>query len=369
MTEKQAPQQTLVDLDHLPEIDLRHFLALTDGTGMFQHALFGSPDYHHGYCIDDNCRALIASVIYRNLAPDAAEPHVPMQRYLAFISYAFNPEKRQFRNFMSFDRKWLEEVGSEDSHARTLWALGTAVRRGPNDDIRLHARRLFHDALPAAENFPYIRSWAFTLIGIDEFLAVEPEDQHTTGMRALLAEKLFERYQAAAVDDWPWWENVVTYDNAKLSHALLLSGEAMGREDMKEAALTSLRWLIDVQTAEDGRLSIIGNQGWMTRSGIRAHFDQQPLEAHAVVHASLVAARITGDGRWVEHALRGVRWFLGENDLGLPLYNSETGGCHDGLLDGSVNANQGAESTLAYLLSVLELHQYVAEPHGSAQTR
>lgn len=350
------PSIEAVAWEPFPAIDLRQLLRMSDDTGMFQHALYGMPDPNHGYCIDDNARALIAAMLYADLhAYDERE--VPAHRYLTFLAYAFNEETRMFRNFMSYDRRWLEEEGSQDSQGRTIWALGTALRLAPLGGIRDLSRNLLFKGIPAVEKFGFIRSWAFALLGLDQFLKAEP-DTYAQELRDRFANRLFDAYQQHATDDWPWWEDLVTYDNAKLSHALLVSGRAMDRSDMMEAGLHALRWLLEVQTAPQGHLSIIGNDGWLRRGHDKAAFDQQPLEAYAMLHACLTAAQLTGDNAWAHHAWRCFQWFRGHNDVGVPLYVDETGGCYDGLHEGGVNQNQGAESSLAYLLSVLELHRH-----------
>lgn len=340
-----------------PEIDLRQMLRMTDDTGMFQHATYAVPDPNHGYCIDDNARALIASLLHAHLR--GYDEHVaPLQRYLAFLAYAFNEKQRTFRNFMGYDRRWLEEFGSQDSQGRAIWALGLAVQLAPNRNVRELAQNLFERGLVVVDRLEYIRSWAFVLIGLEAFLAAEPEHGRARQLRDIFAEKLFDAYRAHATDDWPWWEDTVTYDNAKLTHALLICGKSMRRPDMIDAALKSLRWLLDVQTTDAGHISIIGNHGWLVRGDGKAQFDQQPLEAYAMVHACLTAAELTGDKQWADEAWRCFEWFRGYNDLGVPLYHEETGGCQDGLQANGPNKNQGAESVLAYLLSTLELHRY-----------
>lgn len=361
LRETAPPPIHAVAWEPFPEIDLRQLLRMSDDTGMFQHAIFGMPDPNHGYCIDDNARAVIAALHYAQLR-GYDERVIPLHRYLTFLAYAFNEERLSFRNFMGYDRRWLEDEGSQDSQGRTVWALGIAVRLAPEEGIRELARNLMHKGLAAVQKFGHIRSWAFALLGLDEYLKQERDD-NASQLRDRLAERLFAAHTAHATEEWPWWEDIVTYDNAKLCHALLVSGAAMGRSDMVDAALASLRWLIEVQTAEDeqgGHLSIIGNEGWLRRDGHRAQWDQQPLEAYAMVHACLAAATVTGEGGWADHAWRCFEWFRGRNDLGVSIYNVETGGCCDGLLACGVNNNQGAESTLAYLMSVLELHRHRA---------
>ncbi len=331
---------------------------LNDGTGMLQHASYGVPDLHHGYCTDDNARSLIAAVHAARLGDTTLL--AALQRNLAFLHYAFNPKTGRFRNFMGYDRRWLEETGSEDSHGRAIWGLGEAARHAPGELTREFAARLLRQAALATEGFECIRAWAFAVAGLETYLSAIPDDTLVAGVRDTLSARLFERWSKNAdpAGGWPWWEDVVTYANAKLPHALVLAGASMGRDDMIEAGLATLRWLVDVQTSETGCVSIIGNQGWLRRTGERARFDQQPLDAHALVHACLAAASATGDGAWTRDAMRAFEWFTGGNDLGLALYNPDTGGCRDGLMVHGMNKNEGAESTLAYALSVLELHMH-----------
>jgi hypothetical protein len=343
----------------LPRVDLRHLGKMTDDTGLFQHALYSVPDPEHGYCIDDNARALLAALLHAGLF-GYDEKVMPLHRYLMFMAYAFNNDAGVFRNFMAYDRRWLEDVGSPDSQARAIWALGTAVADAPDDDTRDLASELIRKALPGAATFEFLRSKAFALIGLHEWLLVTPDDRAAHDLRERYANDLMDAFRHHDDDDWPWCEELATYDNAKLCHALMISGAAMGRDDMVVQGLKSLRWLLDVQRAEDGHLSIIGNDGWLPRGGRRAPFDQQPLEAHALVHGCLAAASISGDTAWAGEAWRCFRWFTGDNDLGVSLYAEDTGGCMDGLQANGANRNQGAESTLAYLLSVLELHRYAA---------
>ncbi len=355
-------------LDPLPALDLRHLRRLTDDTGMFQHALYATPDANHGYCIDDNARALLAGLLHARLRGHD-ERAVPLHTYLGFLSYAYNNDNGKFRNFMGYDRRWLEEEGSTDSQGRTLWALGTAAWLGPTDPIRRLSTDLYHRSLPAMEHFDSHRSWAFALLGLCAFLEADPTHKESLAMRRDYADRLLGRYQDCATDAWPWWEDIVAYDNAKLCHALLRCGAALDRPDMTDAGLRSLRWLLDqqIEHADDNRqhLSIIGNDGWLWKDGRRARFDQQPLEAWALLDACLEAARLAEASeqrqRWEADARLCFDWFLGRNDLGAPIYDEKTGGCRDGLHPHGPNHNQGAESTLAYLLSALELHRYAGE--------
>ncbi|HEX7010811.1 MAG TPA: Gfo/Idh/MocA family oxidoreductase [Phycisphaeraceae bacterium] len=341
-----------------PEIDLRQLLALTDDTGMFQHALHALRDPTHGYCTDDNARALIAALLHAQLR-GYDERVVPLQRYLGFVAYAFNPQNGRFRNFMSYDRRWLEEAGSEDSHGRAMWSLGLTVQLAPTHTIRELGYALFRRGLPACRTqLRHLRPWAFTLLGLSAFLEAVPDDQEVRQLFDELAHRLWRVYQKHATPDWPWWEDHLTWGNARLPQAMLIAGQVLGRQAMIDAGLRSLQWLLDVQRAPQGHLSIVGNRGWFVRGREKATFDQQPLEAYTMVDACLTAARITGESDWAQEAWRCFRWFHGHNDLGVPLYHEETGGCQDGLGPDGPNLNQGAESSLAYLLSVLLLHRH-----------
>ncbi|RMG47116.1 MAG: glycosyltransferase [Acidobacteria bacterium] len=349
----------------LPLLKLDHLRRLTDDTGMLQHANFTVPNYHEGYATDDNARALIVAVLLEQIGVEpATEVENLAVRYLSFLWYAYNPEAGRFRNFLSYDRQWLEDVGSEDSHGRSLWGLGTMAGRTQNPRLRHFAGRLFQEALPAAVNLNYPRSWAFSLIGIHEYLKQFSGDRAAQNALEELAERLLGLYRTHRSPDWPWFEDVLTYCNAKLSHALLACGHRMSRGDMLEAGLRSLQWLASIQRADDGHFVPIGCHGFYRRGGPRARFDQQPIEAQAMVSACLEAHRITDDERWLKEAQRAFEWFLGRNDLGLPLYDPGTGGCRDGLQPDRINQNQGAESTVAFLLSLLEMQlaEHVLDP-------
>lgn len=340
----------------LPPLKLDHLSLLTDETGILQHAVYSIPNYQEGYTTDDNARALVATVMLEELGMrQTAEGKQLASRYLAFLWHAFNPDSCRFRNFMSYDRRWLEESGSEDSQARAIWSLGTVLGRARTDGWRGLAARLFGQSLEAAWEFSYPRSWAFTVIGIHEYLRSFLGDRGAQGLRDELAERLFKQYSQVSTPEWPWFEDILTYGNAGLPHALLVAGHDLERPDMIEAGLTSLRWLMGVQRCEESHFVPIGNAGWYERGGERARFDQQPLEAYTSVSACLEAYRLTGDPQWHDQATIAFEWFLGSNDLGLPLYDPATGGCRDGLHADRVNQNEGAESTLAFLLASLEM--------------
>jgi hypothetical protein len=328
---------------------------MTDSTGIFQHAILTVPNFSEGYCTDDNARAFILSVLLDELKEEPARIRTFSTTYAAFLNYAFDNKTKRFHNFLSFDRRWLDEQGSEDCHARALWALGVGVGRSPHRSFQIMAGRLFARALPAVATFTSPRAWAISLSGIHEYLRRLSGDSLAQQTRDTLTAKLMDIFDRASHPDWPWFEEELSYDNAKLPHALILSGHATGQKAVFERGLCALRWLAGVQTSENGYFRPIGSNGFYRRGGTRSNFDQQPIEAHAMVSACLEAYRATSDSWWYEQAQRAFDWFLGWNDLGLELHSVNTGGCRDALHVDRVNANQGAESTLAFLLSLAEM--------------
>jgi glycosyltransferase involved in cell wall biosynthesis len=340
----------------LPEINLEHLQLMTDETGLLQHGTFSVPRYEDGYCLDDNARALVFTALLEDDgAEDASSVRALASRYLAFVNHSFQKSTGRFRNLMSYSRHWIEEVGSEDSHGRALWALGTVVGRSNDPGRQSLAGLLFHDGLPAVATFKSPRAWAYTLIGIDEYLRAFQGDRDVQTFRRQLSERLLGLYRAASSPEWPWFEDQVTYCNARLSQALIASGAWMENEEMVGAGLRSLDWLVSIQRSDDDYFAPIGSDGFYRRGGPRAFFDQQPVEAGALVSACLEAQRVTGDAAWSGHARHAFNWFLGQNQLQQPLYDAGTGGCRDGLHADRVNENQGAESTLSFLLALLAL--------------
>lgn len=341
----------------LPAAKYTHLLRMTDGTGMFQHATFSVPNFQHGYCTDDNARALILMMLMDELGDVLPEAYRITGTYAAFLQEAFNPVTRRFRNFMAFNRVWLEEMGSEDSHGRALWALGTCVGRSRSHSLREWAAQLFEAAVGMAETFTSPRAWAFTILGLHEYLRTLSGDLMANRLRETLGERLLGLFQNVADEKWMWFEDIVTYDNARISHALILTGRWMEREDMLDAGLKTLAWLAEHQRGDGGSFRPIGSDGFWHRNGEPARFDQQPIEANAMLGACLEAYAATGDDKWLEEAMVAFDWFLGGNDLGLSLYDAQTGGCRDGLHLDRTNQNEGAESTLAFLLSLSEMRR------------
>ena len=344
-------------LDKLPPLKLDHLHRLTDDTGMLQHASFAVPNYAEGYTTDDNARALILTTLLEQLGQ--AEPIATANlasRYLAFLGHALNPVNGRFRNFLSYARTWSEAQGSEDSHGRALWALGTVLGRSKDPSLRGVAGHLFEIAVPAVAAFTSPRAWAFALLGIEEYLDCFPGDRDAQKMSSLLATRLVEIYGAIQSPDWTWFEDVLAYSNARLPQAVLIAGRRRSDRQMVSVGLGTLNWLSEVQRcAGKDHFVPLGSQGFYRKGSERARFDQQPIEAGGAVSACLEAYRATGDDRWRKEAWSAFNWFLGDNDLQIALYDPTTGGCRDGLHPERVNENQGAESTLAFLMAQVEM--------------
>ena len=359
-----SARSTGKSLNQLPELKLSHVNALTDDTGMLQHAIFTIPNRAEGYTTDDNARALIFTVLLNQLGVEstslsaviaAANPDWAF-RYMAFLDHAFNPRLKRFRNFLGYDHQWMEEQGSEDSHGRALWALGTLLGRSGNPGLRGAAGRLFEFSVPAVVEFHSPRACAYALLGIQEYLHSYAGDRDAQRVRSALGQRLLDMYESVHRPEWKWFEDVVAYGNSRLPQALLLAGSACGNEPMISAGLDSLEWLMETQHCPaNGHFVPIGSEGFYRQGGEQARFDQQPVEAAGAVSACLQAYRVTGDDRWRVDAWSAFNWFLGDNDLQLPLYDSATGGCRDGLHPDRANQNQGAESTLSFLMALLEM--------------
>ena len=360
---KNIPEHRLETLglrqQRLPEIKLNHLRRMTDGTGVLQHANYTVPDRMHGYCVDDNARALIVAVTAQDLQPLDSSLGDLASVYLSFLGYALNEQTGRFRNFMSYDRRWLELTGSEDSHGRALWGLGIAVALGRDAGEVVYAADLFQRALDAVEHFTSPRAVAFVIIGAHAYLSRYSSDSRVIRMRKILADRLMAWFRSASSEGWPWCEDILSYDNARLPQALLLSGQWLPDREMLEMGLRALDWLKQVQTDETGlHFAAIGNQGWLTRDGEKARFDQQPIEAAAMVDACIEAFNCTREEEWIAYAYRCLNWYQGENDLRIPLCDYATGGCRDGLEAQGANENQGAESTLCWLMALLAVYSH-----------
>jgi len=354
-----SAKNTEKNLDRLPAIKLDHLLRMTDSTGLLEHAVFVVPNYPEGYSTDDNARALIVAILLDAFGAGAPRGSADLaSRFLAFLWLAFDPATKRFRNCLSYERQWQEAEGSEDSHGRAVWGLGTVLGRSKDLGLRGAAGRMFELAVPAALEFKSPRACAFALLGLLEYLDSFPGDRAALSASDALANRLLDSYRANRSDDWKWFESGLAYSNARLPQALVRSGVHAGNEEMVSAGLEALDWLVAVQRCEvKGHFVPIGSHGFYSKTTEKARFDQQPVEACAVVSACLQAYRATGKGRWRKEAWSAFNWFLGDNDLQIALYDPTTGGCRDGLHPDRANENQGAESTLSFLMALLEMRK------------
>ena len=340
----------------IPALKTRHFVSMCDSTGLIQHAVHSIPDRSHGYCVDDNARALLLAC---RLAHEG-ETHLSddlTARFAAFIQHAWNEDTRRFRNFMSYERSWLEASGSEDSHGRTLWALGECAATDTDASRRNWALSLFKAAVASVEGFSSPRAWAFTLLGLGPYCATIVDEPVADRLRRVLANRLMSLLSVNTTEDWHWFENVLAYDNARLPQALIETGLATRNDAYVEAGLASLRWLMAQQTTSSGCFRPVGSNSF---GRIRARpelFDQQPIEAAATIAACLSAARADDDPVWPAWAMSAFTWFHGANDLQVPLVDLSTGGCFDGLHSDRPNRNMGAESVLSYMLAQVDIGQ------------
>jgi len=339
-----------------PDMQIGHFLAMCDDTGLFQHAVHSVPDRSHGYCVDDNARALLLACALNNPGEQRLS-EVLTARFAAFVQHAWNPDTGRFRNFMGFNRTWLEDKGSEDSHGRTLWALGEAARGDASPSRRRWATALFAKALTTAESFGSPRAWVFTLLGLDAYCAVAPDDLHAKEVRHSLADRLMSCLARVETPDWVWFEEGLAYDNARLPQALIVTGMATQTPDYLDAGLRSLRWLMTQQTTSVGHFRPVGTAGFGEQRQHPRAFDQQPVEATATIAACLTAWRADGDAEWIAMAKVAFAWFLGSNDLAVALVDPHTGSCRDGLHPDRANENRGGESVVCYLLGLAEIRQ------------
>ncbi|QDZ06676.1 glycosyltransferase [Sphingomonas panacisoli] len=322
---------------------------MSDATGMFQHAILSVPDRRHGYCIDDNVRALMLMSAVPDLDEEARDKWMTV--YAAFVQYAWNPDTRRYRNFMRFDRSWCEDVGSEDSNGRTLWALGVTAKRAALAKHRDWALRLFDETASIAFDLVSPRAQAFAMLGAAAILGAHPGHQLAHNILERFSADLLALLEEARRPEWEWFEIVLAYDNARLPEALIRAGMALGRDDLLKAGLTTLDWIVDQQTSPEGRFRAVGTESFGRPYEAPLAFDQQPLEAQATIDACAAAFKATGDNKWRDEAARAYRWYLGQNDLDLPLATAQDGGCFDGLMPHGLNRNQGAESILALQLA------------------
>jgi hypothetical protein len=322
---------------------------MSDATGMLQHAIYSVPDRRHGYCIDDNARALILMSQLPDL--DAATRDRWTTIYAAFVQYAWNPDNRRFRNFMRFDRSWCEDMGSEDSNGRTLWALGVTARDAQFGKHRDWAVWMFDTTASLAFELGSPRALAFAMLGAAAMLEASPGHRLALEILQRFPDAHLALLEKARRPEWRWFEIVLAYDNARLPQALIRAGIALGRDDLVACGIDTLDWILAKQTGHEGRFRAVGSESFGRVYAEPLPFDQQPLEAQATIDACGAAFAATSDRRWIAEAERAYRWFLGVNDLDLPVASTGDGGCFDGLMPTGLNRNQGAESILALQLA------------------
>jgi len=340
----------------LPPLRLDHLKSLTDSTGIFQHARYSVPNRAFGYCIDDNARALMLSVILQNGFRDNEDIKRLTSTYLSFIDYSYNPENGKFRNFMSYDRQWMEEEGSQDSIGRTMWALGYTVAHTNILNFHRHADYLFKKALENASSITHPRALSYFILGLVYYNNIYNDKE----VKEILLEKVQQlsvHFDNTLDKNWLWYKEIITYGNSRITQALIAAGMYLKNNVLADRGIKILDWLIDKQFTEN-IFSPIGNQGWL-KEDQKAIFDQQPLEAHGMIDACLQAEEYKKNGKYSDYALKAFSWFTGNNVCSAILYDSDTGGCYDGLHAEGVNLNQGAESTLSWLMSLVNVTNYL----------
>lgn len=340
----------------VPPINLGQLRVLTDDTGILQHAKFNVPDRNHGYCTDDNARALMLTVMLQNEVQDTDEVNRLASIYLSFIDYAYNPENGKFRNFMNYERQWLEDEGSEDSTGRAIWALGFTAAHTNVSNFNHHSNHLFKRGIKAVKQMTHPRAMAYAILGLVNHSKMYGEATVINQLKET-AKKLYSFFDTTIDHEWLWFDKRVTYGNSRIPQAMIYAGMYLNDTGLAKRGLKILDWLIDKQFI-GGSFSPIGNNGWLTPEG-KAQFDQQPLEAKGMINACLQAEEYTNNGSYGEYAVKAFEWFTGENDLNMPVYDFATGGCRDGLHHEGVNLNQGAESTLSWLISLMDISFYL----------
>jgi glycosyltransferase involved in cell wall biosynthesis len=365
-----------------PQLRLDHLYCLTDDTGILQHATLTTPNRSQGYCVDDNARALIFTALSEGISPLSPSLSLLQSRFLSFVMDALNPATGRFRNFMSYQREWLEDSGSEDSQGRAQWSLGVLARQSRDSARRDLARSLFQAAAPLMVETTSPRTWAYTILGASDYLYAFPRDEPVRRLLGTLAERIWSQFERCSSESWPWLESSLTYANARLPQAMILAGRHLARPEMTERGIHALSWLMNQQRLAlpesaspktNGKLTRldvfepIGSNGFFTRDATKSRFDQQPVEAWSTISACLAAAEETQNEHWATEAKRTFGWFLGQNCLHAAIYDPASGGCNDGLHPDRVNRNQGAESTLSFLCALLEMRAQIPRGEWTAK--
>jgi len=358
-------------IKEVPALNFDHLMRMTDGTGILRHAKHTVPSRSSGYATGDTALALVAVLRGMQLLGDEATGLESMApAYLSFLDHAFDPASGHFRREMDYSRRWSAEVAGEQAHGRALWGLGSAAAYGEEPGLVSLATNLFRAALPAARSFESPRAIAVAVVGIQEYLRYFSGDAEARRAREELTTRAFDRFEKNATADWFWLEDTVGPESARLPQALLMSGQWMNRPDMIETGLRALEFLLKVQRTGEasggGHFAPVGNKGWYPRGGEKACFDQLPIEAQAAMEACIEAWHVTRERSWLAEARLCYEWFLGRNDLGISLYDHSSGGCRDGLQPDRANQNEGAESTLAWLMAATGMEEVLSEEGGPA---
>jgi len=347
-----------------PRMQLNHFISMCDDTGLLQHATHTIPDRSHGYCVDDNARALMLSCALNSSGEDPM-PERQTVSFASFVQHAWNRDTHRFRNFMSFERRWLEDSGSEDSHGRVIWALGRCAESDSSPSRRTWAAALLQEAVAPIGEFQSPRACAFSLLGLEAYSRSAMKDLRYRELQHALASRLVAGLKAVETPEWVWFEDELAYDNARLSQALIVTGLCVDAPAYVDAGLRSLRWLTRIQTTESGDFRAIGTESFGAPRTLPRRFDQQPVEAAAAVSACIAASRADPAAPWLSHARTAFAWYLGRNDLGVTLIDAESGSCSDGLHPDRLNANRGAESVVSYLLALAEVRKLARSSDSS----
>jgi uncharacterized protein YyaL (SSP411 family) len=356
--------QTAVPNQSLPEPSLEHLRRLTDDTGLLQHARYTIPYREDGYCTDDNARAVIVTTKYYAQYQDQQALQL-LDRYLAFVLHSQNSDG-SVKNLMNFERTWRKNESGNDALGRVLWALGTVLANPPSPAYLPIAKEYFENSVVYVEKLSP-RGMAYAILGMSDYLMQFPTAGDIKRQMEIAADSLVAQYEKNNFPDWQWFDGALTYDNAILPYALFVAGFTLGNKYL-EVAEKTCEFLL-ANTFNGNHFSFIGCQGWYKRGGTRAAFDQQPIEAASIVLMLKAAYDATGDSRFLILQRKAFQWFLGENDLHIPLYDFGTKGCSDGLMSDGANPNQGAESTLSFLLSLLTIIESIAGPTIETKTK
>jgi hypothetical protein len=343
-------KQTILDPYLLPDFTLVHIKRLTDDTGIVQHAKYGIPNLKEGYCLDDNARALLMTAMaqQKNKTTDTINL---MPIYLSYIHYMQNDDG-SFRNFLSFSRNYLDEIGSEDSFGRTIWALGFLIYSYPKDSYHKLGLEIFNRSIPFFKELKSVRGIANTMLGMSSYLKRFPKDNMSKQLMYELTYKLINTYNTEKTDDWRWFENILTYDNAIMPLSIFHAAEIFNDREILDVAVESSAFL-DSVTLKSGHLRPVGSNGWFPRGKVRANFAQQSIDVMGMVLMFFKAYEVRKDKKYLDKMFKSYMWYMGKNDLEISVYDYESGGCYDGLEEYGINKNQGAESTISYLISHL----------------